>query len=53
MLAHQLLLHGQKPTEVFAACGYQDYSSFYRAYTAHFGYSPRDARLVPEEPPMN
>lgn len=52
MLAQQLLLQSQKPTEVFSVCGYKDYSSFYRAYTAHFGRSPRDARQVPEDPDM-
>ena len=49
-LAQQLLLQNQKPTEVFSACGYQDYSSFYRAYTAYFGHNPRDARQVTEDP---
>ena len=55
LLARQLLLQKQKPTEVFSVCGYQDYSSFYRAYTAYFGHSPRDARqacfpALPEDP---
>ena len=42
LLAQQLLRQKQKPTEVFTACGYQDYSAFYRAYRNYFGYSPGD-----------
>ncbi len=32
---------GVPPTAVLAACGYADYSSFYRAYLKMFGHSPR------------
>lgn len=46
--AQDLLLQGKKPTEVYAACGYQDYSTFYRAYMQYFGYSPKDIRQINE-----
>lgn len=46
--AQDLLRQGKKPTEVFSACGYQDYSTFYRAYLQYFGYSPKDIRLLNE-----
>ncbi|MBE7002220.1 MAG: AraC family transcriptional regulator [Ruminococcaceae bacterium] len=39
--ARELLLQGIKPTEVYAICGYGDYSTFFRAYTRLFGHSPR------------
>lgn len=42
--AQTLILRGGKPTEIFSRCGYQDYSTFYRAYIQHFGHSPKDAR---------
>jgi len=42
--ARNLIRQGQKPTEIFSACGYQDYSTFYRAYTGYFGRSPKDER---------
>ena len=42
--AQNLIRQGQKPTEIFAACGYQDYSTFYRAYTHYFGHSPSSER---------
>ena len=32
---------GGAPSAVFSACGYADYSSFYRAYVKMFGLSPR------------
>ena len=53
LLARQLLWQKQKPTEVFTACGYQDYSAFYRAYLNYFGHSPSDEQrfnyaLAPE-----
>lgn len=44
--AQHLICQGKKPTDVFAECGYQDYSTFYRAYLQHFGHSPRDARQI-------
>lgn len=41
--ARQLILQGQKPTEIYTVCGYSDYATFYRAYKAYFGHSPRHA----------
>lgn len=43
--ARNLLLQGKKPTEVCSDCGYQDYSTFYRAYLHYFGCSPKDLQL--------
>ena len=40
LLARQLLAQGQKPTEIFSTCGYRDYSTFFRAYSSHFGHNP-------------
>jgi AraC-like DNA-binding protein len=39
-LAHRELTLGAKATEIYAACGFADYSSFFRAYKKHFGHSP-------------
>ena len=46
--AQNLLRQGRKPTEVFSVCGYQDYSTFYRAYMQYFGYSPKDVHNIDE-----
>ncbi|MBR2353388.1 MAG: helix-turn-helix transcriptional regulator [Clostridia bacterium] len=43
-LAQQLLSAGEKPTSVFRRCGFQDYTTFYRNYTAFFGDSPSEDR---------
>ena len=35
-----LILAGNKPSKIYSDCGYQDYSSFYKAYLMFFGYPP-------------
>lgn len=42
LACRQLIAQGQKPTEVYTVYGYQDYSTFYRAYRQYFGSSPKD-----------
>lgn len=39
--ARQRILLGEKPTEVYQAYGYQEYTTFYRAYLRNFGHSPK------------
>ena len=41
ILAQQMIARGMRPTDVYYACGYQDYSTFYRAYSRFFGHSPK------------
>ena len=41
-LAKREIHSGGKPTEVCAACGFSDYSAFWRAYTSHFGCKPSE-----------
>lgn len=47
LLARQRILLGQKPTEIYLACGYHNYSAFYRAYTRFFGHSPQQETNMP------
>jgi len=42
LYAQTRLKKGKKPTEVAAACGFEDYTTFYRNYTALFGRSPSE-----------
>ena len=42
-LAKSYIAEGMHATEAATACGFQDYSTFYRAYHRHFGQSPTDA----------
>ena len=41
LLARQQLLTGQSAGQVSIACGFSDYASFYRAFKAEYGVSPR------------
>ena len=38
--AKTLIRAGGRPTDVYERCGFEEYSSFYRAYKAKFGNSP-------------
>lgn len=38
--ARLLMRQGEKPTHVYAHCGFNDYSSFYRAYVKQYGHGP-------------
>lgn len=41
LIARQLLAEGGSPGSVCTACGFQDYTSFYRAFKAQYGISPK------------
>lgn len=40
LTARQLILMGEKATDVSSRCGYENYSTFYRLYCSYFGFSP-------------
>lgn len=40
LLARRRMQAGEPPTAVWAACGFGDYSAFYRAYRKYYGASP-------------
>ena len=44
LYANKLLDSGERPTEVFYRCGFNDYSSFYRIYKNAFGMPPSGRR---------
>ena len=41
LLAQKMLSEGEKPSLAAERCGFSDYTTFYRNYTALFGYSPK------------
>ncbi len=41
LAAQKLILDGNSPTDIYTSCGFNDYSTFYRAYKKRFGYSPK------------
>lgn len=40
--AKSLLENGYTPSEVYKRCGFNSYSTFFRAFIAYYGLSPRD-----------
>ncbi len=38
--ARNRILNGENPTNIYTHCGYNDYSSFYKAYVKMFSHSP-------------
>ena len=44
LIAQSRIVAGEKPTAVCEACGFDDYTTFYRNYVAFFGHSPSLAR---------
>lgn len=40
--ARQLIEAGERATHVYLQCGFNDYSSFFRAYSKHFGHAPSE-----------
>lgn len=42
--AHKRIMEKEKPTKIYLECGYNDYSSFYKAYLKMFGQPPSGDR---------
>ncbi|MBQ7921991.1 MAG: helix-turn-helix transcriptional regulator [Clostridia bacterium] len=40
LAAQSLIAMGEKPTEVYEKCGFNEYTTFYRSYKNFFGYVP-------------
>ena len=47
--ARELMQNGEPPAKAATACGFEDYSTFYRAYKRQFGHSPLKDFLGSEE----
>lgn len=41
-IAKQMILDGTLPRDAYARCGYNDYSTFYRAFRRHAGMTPEE-----------
>lgn len=44
LLARNMILNGQNPTNIYLQCGFHDYSAFFKAYKKKFGYSPKNTQ---------
>ena len=46
LIAQKMISEGEKPVTVCDTCGFGDYTTFYRNYTAFFGHSPSDEKRM-------
>lgn len=42
IMARQLLISGEKPTDIYDLCGFNQYSNFYRAFKKYYHMSPSE-----------
>lgn len=42
LAAQRKIFAGNKPTKVYKECGFRDYTTFFRSYTAQFGHTPSE-----------
>lgn len=49
LLSRKLLSIGEKPVAVYKKCGFNNYSTFYRAYIKYFGDSPKSDKNFSDE----
>ena len=49
-LCREAIISGMSITEAYQACGFGDYSSFYRAFKKEYGISPKDFRNMHPSP---
>ncbi len=47
--AQKLIKEGQKPSEIYARCGFGEYSTFFRNYSNYFGYTPSQKEKIVKE----
>ncbi len=47
--AQKLISMGEKPSEIYTSCGFRDYGTFFRNYTAYFGYAPSEKDKITKE----
>ena len=43
-MAKKLISQGGSASKIYSECGFNDYSSFYRAFVKNFGYSPKEEK---------
>ena len=45
VMAKTMIQHGQKPSSVYLQCGFNDYSTFFKAYKKKFEHSPKEEKV--------
>lgn len=44
--AQNLIKIGEKPGEIYSACGFSEYVTFFRNYVSYFGYTPSEKEKI-------
>lgn len=47
--AQELIKSGEKPSVIYSLCGFAEYATFFRNYTAYFGYTPSEREKIAVE----
>ena len=45
VMAKTMIQQGQKPSSVYLQCGFNDYSTFFKAYKKKFEHSPKEEKV--------
>jgi len=45
-MARKLIFSGEKPSEVYSKCGFNEYVTFFRSYTKQYGYTPSQKDMI-------
>ena len=48
LAAQRMLRSGMSPTAVYKECGFKEYTTFFRGYSAFFGHAPSKERRLPD-----
>ena len=51
--AQKLIRMGERPNEVYSACGFADYATFFRNYKTLFGHTPKEEKDIEIERTIN
>lgn len=51
-MAQKLIFSGEKPSDVYSKCGFNEYVTFFRSYTKQYGYSPSQKDMITIESEM-
>jgi len=47
--AQKMIKSGEQPSQIYIECGFSEYSTFFRNYSNHFGYTPSQREDIEKE----
>jgi len=45
-MSQKLIMSGEKPSDVYSKCGFNEYVTFFRSYTKQYGYTPSQKDMI-------